>query len=307
MDFDTALEGYWLARRRDFSQNTINDYERTFMRFAKWIGKKLLAEITSTDIHKFLNMMQKKYKLSNKSLANVWIALSSFWTWAESEFRIDHVIRGAVSRPQYRRAPIEPYSESDIKAMLAACTYAAGWNTNRRKRARAMRPTAGRDRAIIIVLLDTGLRVSELCALTLRDCEPNNGRLAVQHGKGNKKRTVYLGNSGTRVLWRYLANRPEAKTDDPLFVTRENTAMDRNNVRHLIQRIARRGGVSHATVHRFRHTFAINFLRNGGNVLELQKLLGHEKMETIRIYADLAQIDLANAQRRASPADHWKL
>lgn len=57
----------------------------------------------------------------------------------------------------------------------------------------------------------------------------------------------------------------------------------------------------------FRHTFAITFLRNGGNVLELQRLLGHEKMDTLRIYVELAQLDLANAQAAASPADHWGL
>jgi len=56
-----------------------------------------------------------------------------------------------------------------------------------------------------------------------------------------------------------------------------------------------------------RHTFAINFLRNGGNPLELQKLLGHEKMDTVRLYVDYASADLAAAQRKASPADGWKL
>jgi site-specific recombinase XerD len=75
----------------------------------------------------------------------------------------------------------------------------------------------------------------------------------------------------------------------------------------MIQRTADRAGVRGATCHRFRHTFAITFLRNGGNLLELQKLLGHEKIDTLQIYVDLAHTDLASAQMRASPADGWNL
>lgn len=75
----------------------------------------------------------------------------------------------------------------------------------------------------------------------------------------------------------------------------------------MITATARRAGVSHANVHRFRHTFAITFLRNGGNVLALQKLMGHEKMDTLRVYVELAQMDLQKAQQLASPADRWGL
>jgi len=75
----------------------------------------------------------------------------------------------------------------------------------------------------------------------------------------------------------------------------------------MLQRIGRRAGVAGVTVHRFRHTFAINFLRNGGNVLALQELLGHEKLDTVRIYARLAEVDLRRAQQAASPADGWGL
>ena len=105
----------------------------------------------------------------------------------------------------------------------------------------------------------------------------------------------------------YLTTRPAAKQEDYLFPSKTNRRLDRNNLRETIQRIAERAGVSGVTIHRFRHTFAINFLRNGGSVLELQEMLGHEKMETVRIYAKLAEVDLAAAQRRSSVADNWRL
>lgn len=307
MDFPTALEGYWLARRRDFSQNTINDYSLTFKRFARHIGSHPIADITPVDIHAFLNATQKRYKLSTKTLANIWAALSSFFTWAETELRVKHPIRGVVSRPEFHKVEIEPYTKAEIMAMLAATEQSASWRTRNGRRISSVRPTALRDKTMIVLLIDTGLRASELCDLLVRDYEQESGRLLIRHGKGNKKRTIYLGQSGRKYLWRYLTGRGATKANDPLFATRLGTPLNRTELLNMITATAARGGVSHANVHKFRHTFAITFLRNGGNVLELQKLLGHERMETVRIYAELATMDLSNAQAIASPADNWGL
>lgn len=75
----------------------------------------------------------------------------------------------------------------------------------------------------------------------------------------------------------------------------------------MLAAVARNADVQKVHPHRFRHTFAITFLRNGGNVLALQRLLGHERLDTVNIYVKLAQTDLATAHRSASPADTWKL
>lgn len=307
IDFPTALEGYWLARRRDFSPHTIDDYSRTFKRFAAHVGSQPLDAITAADIHWFFNKVKARYKLGDKTMANIWTALSSFFTWAEQELKIPHPMRGAVKLPDYRRPPIEPYSKAEVLAMLAATQQTATWRTKTGRLISSKRPTAARDYAIVVVLLDTGIRAAELCDLQVKDYESNTGRLTVRHGKGNKRRTVYVGQSGRKHLWRYLVSREGVKSSEPLFTTRTGAALQRDQLLNMITAAAQRGGVSHANVHKFRHTFAINFLRNGGNVLELQRLLGHEKMETLRIYVELAQSDLAAAQAQASPADNWGL
>ena len=123
----------------------------------------------------------------------------------------------------------------------------------------------------------------------------------------DKERTVFLGKSVAKAIWRYLADRSHAVDAQPLFATRDGVHIHPNNLLQLIKRLADRANVPRATVHRFRHTFAINFLRNGGNVLELKALLGHSELDMVEHYAQLAQVDLAEAQKRASPADNWRL
>lgn len=308
MQLHSAIEGYWLEKRRNRSQNTYNEYTITFNRFQDFVGADTeFAAITSDQVRQFLNYLRAKHELAPKTLANAWVALSALWTWAELELKTPHIIRGKVERPRYKRKPIEPYSRSDVAAMLEACHMTGTWQTRTGRQANSTRPTALRDRAIITVLLDTGMRASELCGLVVGDYNQKKGQLYIRHGKGDKGRFVYLGAGARKHLWRYLATRPEAKPVEPLFASARLTHLDRTALRHLIQRCAQRAGVDNPTVHRFRHTFAINFLRNGGNLLQLQNLLGHERMDTVRIYAQLAQLDLEQAQAKASPADNWNL
>ena len=301
MRLDYTIEGYWLARRRDLSPHTVDDYERTFSRLMDALGPDREFEgITATDIHGFLNQYAH---LAGKTQSNIWTALSALWTWAEMELGVPHAIRGRVRRPSYRRAMVDPYTAEETLALLDACERAAAWSTDTGRQVRSKRPSAQRDRAIMLVLLDSGVRVSELCNLRMVDYNQNRGTLAIEHGKGDKERTVFLGTVAQRAIWKYLGERESVAEHDPLFVNGAGRALNRHTVQKMIARAGERAGVSGASPHRFRHTFAISYLRNGGNVLELQKLLGHENLSTVRIYADLAETDLAGGHRRASPAD----
>jgi integrase/recombinase XerD len=78
-------------------------------------------------------------------------------------------------------------------------------------------------------------------------------------------------------------------------------------LRQVIQRIGERAGVNHAYTHKFRHTFAITYLRSGGDIFTLQALLGHSSLDMVRHYAKIAEVDVAEAHKRASPADNWRL
>lgn len=302
--FEKALVGYWLEKKRDMSRNTYANYQTNFVRFQEFVKNAPVSQINSDHVRRFLNYMAGDLHLAGHTCLNAWTALSSFWTWAEKELKVPHIISGIISQPKVAQVVIETYTETEIKALFAATEYNAGWTGRAGGVAKSLRPQQLRDRAIIAVLLDTGVRAAELCNLQIKDLTDN--RLHVRQGKGNKDRFVYMGKGTEKHLWRYLKGR-ESKATDPLFITNSGRPMDKRNLLRMITAAAKRSGVKHAFVHKFRHTFAINFLRNGGNLLELQAMLGHEKLETVKIYAKLAGNDIDQAIKRASPVDKFRL
>jgi len=307
MRWNDALDGYWLSKSRNLSEHTISDYTVTFRRFGQWVRNADVEKITAKHINAFLTHLTDDLELSAKTVLNAWIALSSFWTWAHDELGVRHVVQDGVEKPSAKSPPPSAYTEDEVRSLLKACEQMNAYSPATDRHVPGTRQTKLRDQAIMLALLDTGLRVSELCALKMSDYERKQGRLSVRHGKGDKPRVVYLGQSAQRGLWRYLTERGAVPAGAPLFATREGKRMNKDSVRLMITRAGARCGVAGAGPHRFRHTFAVNFLRNGGHILALQDLLGHSSLEMVRRYARLAEVDLAKAQKLASPADNWGL
>ena len=304
------------------SPNTLTSYEHHLSLLAEHLQDPDVSQVTSQHVTVFLAWLQTDYEphrfsgskrpLARKTVRNFWATLCSFFTWASCEFDLPSPMK-RVPAPRFERAPVEPFSKADVEALLKACRYSREAATRDRRRYRMRRPTSRRDQAIILVLLDTGLRASELCALTVCDVDSRTGRVQVRHGRSGgakygKGRTVFLGKVARRVLWRYLAEREDGEEPDaPLFLGNSGRPVSKNALRLLIRRLGEKAGLEGCHPHRFRHTFAITYLRSGGDIFTLQALLGHSSLEMVRYYARIAEIDIEQAHRRASPADNWRL
>ena len=306
MKLSAVIDGYWLDRRRELSPNTVANYRQFFKYLIAFTGDAEFSEITTRDIRRFLEHLSMERNYSKRSIHDAWIPLSSLWTWAEIELGTPHIIRGQIAVPSFPDSIIEPFTKDEIRALLMAAEYSKPRKTRTGKTTQSQRPTADRDRAILLVLIDTGIRASELCNLMLHDYDDQRGRLHIQHGKGDKPRAVYLGDRARKSIWRYLAER-RPKAVGSLFATKTGAPIERNNLRSTLQGIAKLAGVQDLTVHKFRHTFAITFLRNGGNVAELQRILGHTTIQMSLHYARLADVDIEAAGKSYSPADNWRL
>ena len=300
-----ALEGYFLdAHARRLSPNTLDNYEWAFRKFERFLKRDPpFPSITSAESRAF---QESLHALSKKSVRNVHSALSALWTWGVKEGVVEQNVVREVRPPKPERRAVIPFTKSDAQSMLSACDRSQGYVRPGKRRSDHGRPTALRDRAILKALVDTGLRATELCELRVTDADLKNRRITVW-GKGDKQRYVKIGPRATKAIWRYLATREDAGLKTPLFATANGMPMDRNNLRRMIKRLGERAGVPNAHPHRFRHTFAVNFLRNGGNIFALKQLLGHSSMKMVEEYLHLAQADIEKAHQDASPVENWLL
>jgi len=272
-----AIEGFMLAcQARQLSKHTITDYSRTLNRFVGHVGDSLLNQITTTQVNAFL----ASQPFSAKTVLNYHIGLSALWTWAIKEGYTDRHILRMVDRPRPQKIAVVPFTEVEIKAILGA-----------------VRRNADRDKAIIMLLLDTGMRASELCSLAMEKINLATRSVLVL-GKGNKERSLPISARTASALFKYIST--VDNISEPFPFTRTSLA-------HLVRKIGDRAGVKDCHPHRFRHTFAITYLRNGGDPYTLQEILGHTTMEMVKTYLAIAQVDVNAVHKRASPVENWKL
>jgi integrase/recombinase XerD len=317
-----AIEGFLQAKAAEaLSPRTIDIYRSILGQWYVYVGDVPVHKLAAQDIRAYLAYLRTTYvpkrlsrktqPLAPKTIRNVYICLASLFSWLNREFALPSPVKSVVP-PAFVAAEVEPFSQAEVEALLKAAEYCQQAKTEGRRSFAMRRRTAPRDRAIILVLLDTGLRASELCALQIRDVEEKTGKVTVKHGygggaKGGKGRTVYLGKSARKALWHYLITREDGEDHEaPLFLA-NHRQLGRDSLRQLMQRLGDKAEIENCHAHRLRHTFAITYLRSGGDVFTLQSLLGHSTLEMVQHYARLAQIDVEQAHRRASPADNWRL
>lgn len=306
-----AISGFLQHKTAEaLSSHTLKSYEHILETWLAHAGDVKVEDITTDDLRGLFVWLRTEYVpkrfngnaelLSAKSLRNVWVGLSAFWTWACAEFNLPNPMKN-VPVPKFEFPPIEPFSKEQVEQLLKASEYCREASTERRKKFAMRRATARRDRAIILTLLDTGLRASEICALTIGDLDGKSGRVNVKHGKagaakGGKGRVVYLGKSARSAVWRYLAEREDGEDSTAaLFLGKFDHPMNKTSLRLLLRYIGNKAGVKKTYPHRFRHTFAISYLRSGGDLFTLQALLGHRSLEMVQHYARIAEVDVAQA------------
>jgi integrase/recombinase XerD len=153
---------------------------------------------------------------------------------------------------------------------------------------------------LVLLLLDTGARVGEALNVRVREIDFDNLLLTLD-GKGRKQRVVPLSFELRRAMFRYIADF-QRKPDSIPLATRNETKLGRRVMLPTVKNLCQRLGFQPParTLHAFRHTFAVNYLRRGGSVFHLQKVLGHSTLEVTRRYANLVTADLQAVHERVT-------
>ena len=199
--------------------------------------------------------------------------------------------------PKAPQVMIKTLGNSQIKALLSVVD---------RKR-----PKGFRDYCMVLVLFDTGVRLSELVNLQMKDLDLERGFFKVM-GKGARERLVPFGAKVQTTLWKYIHRfRPEPFHPNAgnVFLRSDGRPLTGGQVYRVIRKYGRNAGIRgvRCSPHTFRHTFAKNFLINGGDLFSLQKILGHSSLAVVRMYVELTSEDVQIQHRRYSPVDCSKL
>lgn len=235
---EKAIQGFLQYKAAEaLSPRTVESYKRDLEQWAEYASEVYVSKVTTADLRGYLVWLRTEYKprritgregpLSPKTIRNVWVSLSAFFNWASVEFNIPSPMK-AIPGPKFETAPVEPFTREQVEVLLKACQFSDEARTDDRRRFIMRRATWHRDEAILLTLLDAGLRASELCSLVVGDVDKKSGKLQIRHGegggaKGGKGRTVYLGKAARRALWRYLTEREDGEDPDaPLFLAEEH-------------------------------------------------------------------------------------
>lgn len=224
-------------------------------------------------------------RLAPNTVLQRWQGINIFAKWLIAEGEITTNPIQGIARPQQRQGPVPMFTDEDLTALIKACQGKRFYDR--------------RDEAIIRMLLDCGVRVSELCGdrFLIADLDLDNGAALVT-GKGSKKRMIYFGTRTARALDRYLRMRAKHRWAHVATVfIGERGAMTPDGIREITKERARKAGITgRHNPHKFRHTWADDFLANGGQERDLKRLAGWSSDAMLEVYGR------SGADRRAAAA-----
>ena len=221
--------------------------------------------------------------------------LRAFFGWLHREGLIQENISSNLKPPKIPHKIISTLLDDEIKAILNAFNQS--------------NPTDFRNKTIFMILVDSGLRISELINLQMSGIKQGGSILQVI-GKGQKERIVPIGVNAQRALQKYLFRyRPQPVNPeiDYVFLSQYGQHLTENRLKLALKRIAKKSGVTRLHAHLCRHTFATRFLNNGGDIFTLQQILGHSTLKMVRHYANLSSSQVQLQHQKCSPLDRLGL
>lgn len=260
---------------------------RDLTRFLESRGVAVLGQVQPARLRDYLSHLRQR-ELSSETVFRVWGALKAFFGFLGRERLIGDNPMATVERPRRERHLIEPLNMVQVRALLE--------QPNLKKR------QGLRDRAMMLLMVDSGLRLSEVLGLEIRRVHWQE-KLVTVLGKGRKERTVPLGHNSASALDAYLQARGAGGVF--AFPGRTGKPLDTRVVQLAMKRYGKSAAIDGVRVspHTLRHTFAIQYVRNGGDPFSLQAILGHSTLDMVRNYVNLASRDVSEQHRKFSPMD----
>ncbi|MFC2052417.1 tyrosine-type recombinase/integrase, partial [Chloroflexota bacterium] len=267
------IKGFLLSCKvENKSPATISFYQNILNKFQWFLGEFGIDTIDATTIRSFLGYLKdspNRWDSTNKranrpvcayTVDRYYTALSALFRWSMNEGMVETNPMATIKKPRFQRKIIKGLEPEICHKLLGSFVGKSLADY--------------RNKTILMMFLDTGLRLSELANLRMTDINMEQGIIRVT-GKGNKERLVRIGLKTQKALWGCIARR--GSNSDYIWIGRENNPFTATGIAQMIRNLGKRVGIT-LSPHKLRHSFAICFLRNGANPFELQMSLGHSTL-----------------------------
>lgn len=266
---------------RNFAERTRTEYLndlKDLVGFFEQLGLIKVKQVNIPSLEQYLAELDRR-GYAGSTRKRKYSSLRSLFRFLLSNSLIQEDISQHLPPPHYETKEPRVLSEIEYKQLLRACAYET------------------RDAAIVELLLQTGIRLSELTRLTLDDVElpaqinhdPTNiGIMRILGGKGRKDRTLPLNYKACKALKAYLNIRPKVEMQE-IFINKFASPLGSRGVQLLVQKYLREAGIKGAHVHSLRHTFGTQHVAKGTSLRTIQEALGHKDLKTTSIYISLAR------------------
>lgn len=279
IELEKQLESYYedCEFRKRLNEKTIKAYTIDLNQYLEFITT---TEINQKIINEYIHYLNKKY-LKYKTIKRKIASVKAFYSYLEYEEIIDYSpfnkIKTKIKEPKLLPKTIQKdYIDKIIHLLLKDL---------KNSKTEFQKKISLRNITLISVMFSTGIRVSELCNIKLKDIDLLEKKLKI-FGKGSKERILYLGNSNVVQLCQmYLTYNNTCKKNEYFFLNKFNKKLSEQTVRILLKKIESELELStHITPHMFRHTFATTLLEKGVDIRYIQNILGHSSISTTQIY-----------------------
>lgn len=291
----TAAHLAWLKLRRQ--PRSVEFYEYTYGKLTAFLN----ATGAEQRLDKLVPAVADQYAvwLGERGLGKVSVhhcvsTLCALTRWAQREGYLRKNPLDGYVKPSASRRMVTGYRPEEVQSFIAACKKTA---------------TGRRDSALLLFAYDTGVRSTELAALTVGDVDVVRGTALIRHGKGDRSRMVVFSNVTAAALRKYLLadHRDGENPAAPLFPSQVGGHLTRNGVYQLTRRIAAAAGVTgRLGLHRLRHAMAETTLASGGNLRFVQDQLGHRDLSCLHRYTRWGEQTLRDMRERSSPVARLK-
>jgi len=278
----------YLEIEKGYSSKTIKEYSYDLNMFRRYTDKNL-DSVISWDIRRFLKYLKQDREYSNTSVHRKICSIRSFYRFLEKERLIESNPASIIETPKVPKSLPKTISIDEVKLLINAATTL-------------------RDRVVLLLLYSSGLRVSELASLTLKDLLLDENVIKVIKGKGSKDRIVPLSSNVSRVLCEYIDQTKDFRKNETVFLNKYGTGLTPRSIQRIVKKCKEKAGIKKkVTPHVLRHAFATHLIEGGVDIRVIQELLGHSSLATTQIYTHVSLTHLKKEYNKGHPVTTFDL